>query len=140
LDVNRLIEGYRWHWVCGVVKREYSEFVKKLDLPHLLLLNCNREAELFLSLNNFSFNSSHFLQKKGVAMGTHMGPSYACLFMGYVEHSLFHQSYSGLLPQLLYRYIDDYFGATSYSHLDLEKFINFDSNSHPSITLHMVHL
>eukprot|EP00061_Rhincodon_typus_P007767 g29781.t1 len=51
-------------------------------------------AEISLILNNISFNSSYFLQVRGVAMGTYMGPSYACLFMGYVEHSLF-QSYSG---------------------------------------------
>eukprot|EP00061_Rhincodon_typus_P013539 g39972.t1 len=31
---------------------------------------------------------------KGVATGTRMGPSYACLFVGYVEQSLF-QSYTG---------------------------------------------
>eukprot|EP00061_Rhincodon_typus_P014959 g42362.t1 len=42
-------------------------------------------AELVLTLNNFSFNSSHFLQTKAVTMGTRMGPSYACLFVGYVE-------------------------------------------------------
>ena len=65
-------------------------------------------------------------------MGTHMGPSYACLFMGYVEHSLF-QAYPGPLPQLLYQYIDDYFGAVSFSRPDLEKFINFASSLHPSI-------
>eukprot|EP00061_Rhincodon_typus_P004629 g23050.t1 len=41
-------------------------------------------TELVLTLNNFSFNFSHFPQTKGVAMGTHMGPSYACLFVGYV--------------------------------------------------------
>eukprot|EP00061_Rhincodon_typus_P018889 g48260.t1 len=35
-----------------------------------------RFTELILTLNIFSFNSSHFLQTKGVAMGTRMGPSY----------------------------------------------------------------
>eukprot|EP00061_Rhincodon_typus_P017122 g45681.t1 len=49
-----------------------------------------RLAELALTLNNFSVNSSHFLQTKGVATGTRMGPSYACLFVGYMEQSLFH--------------------------------------------------
>eukprot|EP00061_Rhincodon_typus_P008071 g30348.t1 len=38
-----------------------------------------RLAELVLTLNNFSFDSSHFLQTKGMAMGTRMGLSYACL-------------------------------------------------------------
>eukprot|EP00061_Rhincodon_typus_P019121 g9303.t1 len=44
-----------------------------------------RLAELVLTINNFSFNSSNFLQTNGVAIGTRMGPSYACLFVGYVE-------------------------------------------------------
>eukprot|EP00061_Rhincodon_typus_P000303 g11240.t1 len=44
-----------------------------------------RLAELVLTLNNFSSNSSRFLQTRRVAMGTRMGPSYACLFVGYVE-------------------------------------------------------
>eukprot|EP00061_Rhincodon_typus_P000181 g10807.t1 len=56
-----------------------------------------RLAELVLILNNFAFNSSHFLQTKGAAMGTRMGPSYSCLFAGYVEQSLF-RTYTGPKP------------------------------------------
>eukprot|EP00061_Rhincodon_typus_P005832 g25816.t1 len=74
-----------------------------------------RLAGLVLTLNKFSFNSSHFLQTKGVAMGTRMGPSYTCLFVGYVEQSLFH-SYTGPIPHLFLRYIDDCIGAASCSH------------------------
>eukprot|EP00061_Rhincodon_typus_P005800 g25753.t1 len=81
-----------------------------------------RLTELVLTLNNFSFNSSHFLQTKGVAMGTLMGPSYACLFVGYVEYSC---SYTGPIPQLFLRYINDCIGAALCSHEELEQFINF---------------
>eukprot|EP00061_Rhincodon_typus_P013051 g39179.t1 len=63
-----------------------------------------RFTKLVLTLNNFSFNSSHFLQTNGVAMGTHMSPSYTCLFVGYVEQSLF-RSYTGPIPHLFLRYI-----------------------------------
>eukprot|EP00061_Rhincodon_typus_P003996 g21511.t1 len=63
-------------------------------------------TELILTLHNFSFNSSHFLQTKGVAIGTRMGPSYACPFVGYVEQSLF-DSYTGPIPHLFLRCIDD---------------------------------
>eukprot|EP00061_Rhincodon_typus_P008149 g30510.t1 len=37
-------------------------------------------TKLILTLNNFSFNASHFLQTEGVAMCTRIGPSYAWLF------------------------------------------------------------
>eukprot|EP00061_Rhincodon_typus_P007632 g29516.t1 len=40
-----------------------------------------RLAELILTLNNLSSNSTHFLQVRGVAMSTLTGPSYACLFV-----------------------------------------------------------
>eukprot|EP00061_Rhincodon_typus_P000211 g10922.t1 len=62
-----------------------------------------------------------------------MGPSYACLFMGYAEHSSF-QSYSGLHPQLFLRYINDIVGAASLFRPELENFFNFASNFHPAIT------
>eukprot|EP00061_Rhincodon_typus_P001648 g15371.t1 len=80
-------------------------------------------TKLVLTLNNFSFNSSHILQTKGMAMGTCMGPSYACLFVGYMEQSLF-RSYTGTIPYLFLCYIDDCISAASCSHKELEQFIN----------------
>eukprot|EP00061_Rhincodon_typus_P002984 g18994.t1 len=89
-------------------------------------------AELVLIFNNFSFNSSHFLQTKGVAMGTRMGPSCACLFVGYVEQSFF-QSYTGCIPQLFLHYIDDCICTASCSHEELEQFIHFTDTFHPNL-------
>ena len=43
-------------------------------------------SELVLTLNSFSFADSYYKQINGVAMGTKMGPSYANLFVGYIEH------------------------------------------------------
>ena len=45
-------------------------------------------------------------------MGIKMGPSYANLFMGYIEHKFLNQ-YNGLKPELCRRYIDDCVGASS---------------------------
>eukprot|EP00061_Rhincodon_typus_P004883 g23660.t1 len=84
---------------------------------------------IILTLNNFSFNSSHFLQTKGLAMGTRMGPNYACLFVRYVEQSLF-RSYT--IPHLFLRYIDDCIGTTSCSHEQLKQFIHFTNTFHPN--------
>ncbi|XP_062914076.1 uncharacterized protein LOC134351618 [Mobula hypostoma] len=91
-----------------------------------------RLAELVRTLNNFSLGSSHFLQTKGVAMGTRMGPSYACLFVGFVEQSMF-QSYSGICPPPFLRHIDDCTDAASCTHAELVDFINFASNFHPAL-------
>eukprot|EP00061_Rhincodon_typus_P003360 g19904.t1 len=87
-----------------------------------------RPTELVLTLNNFS----HSLQTKEVAMGTHTGPSYACLFAGYVEQSPF-RSYSGPSPHLFLCYINDCIGAASCSHEEFEQFINFTNTFHPNL-------
>ena len=42
-------------------------------------------TQFILTHNNFPFNSHHYLQFKGLAMGTRMSPSYANLFMGHLE-------------------------------------------------------
>eukprot|EP00061_Rhincodon_typus_P018512 g47712.t1 len=81
-------------------------------------------AELVLPLNNFSFDSSHFLQTKGVAMDTRMVLSYACRFVGFVEQALFN-SYAGTIPHIFLCYIDDCIGAAFCICKELEQFINF---------------
>ena len=53
-----------------------------------------RLAKLVLTLNCFSVAGNYYKQINGVAMGTRMGPSYANLFVGYVEHQFFNQ-YNG---------------------------------------------
>ena len=45
-----------------------------------------RSAEQVLILNWFSFGGNYYKQTNGVAMGTKMGPSYANLFVGFIEH------------------------------------------------------
>eukprot|EP00061_Rhincodon_typus_P015855 g43769.t1 len=52
--------------LCFFLSRRPDQFLSTDTLIRLV--------ELVLTLNNF-FNSSHFLQTKGVAMGTRMGPS-----------------------------------------------------------------
>eukprot|EP00061_Rhincodon_typus_P000043 g10234.t1 len=65
-------------------------------------------------------------------MGACMGPSYACLFVGYVEQSHF-RSYTGPKPHLFLRYIDDCIGAVSCTHEEIEQFIHFTNTFHPSL-------
>ena len=83
-----------------------------------------RLAELFLTLNCFTFSGEIFKQINGVAMGTKMGPNYANLFVGYVEEQIFNQ-FDGPKPELFGRYIDDCLGATSCTKEELEQFIAF---------------
>ena len=61
-----------------------------------------------------------------------MGPSYANLFVGYVEHQFFNQ-YDGPKPELYGRYIDDCIGAISSSREELDQFITSVNSFHPAL-------
>ena len=91
-----------------------------------------RLAELVLTLNAFTFNGEFYKQTGGVAMGSKMGPNYACLFVGYIEEQIARQ-YTGFVPQLHKRYIDDVLGVACCSRLELDNYINFVSNFHPAL-------
>ena len=65
-------------------------------------------------------------------MGSKMGPNYACLFVGYVEHQI-REQYTGFTPQLHKRYMDDIVGAASCRREELESFIDFVSNFQPAL-------
>ena len=99
------------------------------DPPTSTLL---RLAELVLTTNGFSFDQQFYVQVGGVAMGSKLGPSYACLFVGYQEY-LITQQYLGPFPHLIKRYINDIVGATSLPRDELQAFTNFVSNFHPAL-------
>ena len=60
------------------------------------------------------------------------GPSYANLFVGYIENQFFNQ-YNGPRPKLYRRYIDDCVGATSSTREELEQFIYSVNSFHPAL-------
>jgi hypothetical protein len=67
-------------------------------------------------------------------MGTKMGPSYACLFMGYLEiHILEEYTKNKIVPLQYLRYIDDGFGLFDTPLEDINRFIDYVGNFHPSI-------
>ena len=65
-------------------------------------------------------------------MGTKMGPSYANLFVGFIEQQFF-DKFDGTKPELYRRYIDDCFGATSCSRQELDYFITSVNSFHPAL-------
>eukprot|EP00061_Rhincodon_typus_P017061 g45590.t1 len=88
-------------------------------------------------LQNIRFPSPQHLiftmmSNEGVAMGTCMGPSYDCLFAGYVEQFLF-CSYTETIPHLFLGYINDCIGTASCSYKELKQFIHFSNTFHPNL-------
>ena len=64
-------------------------------------------------------------------IGTPFGPEYSCLAVGKQEIEI-SETYDGPCPEFHKRYIDDILGATSMSRENLDRFITFVSNFHPS--------
>ena len=69
----------------------------------------------------------------GVAMGTKMGPSYACLFVRHFEHTLL-QQYKKQVPEIYRSYMDDGTCTTSMKYNQLQDCISFVQNFHPAVT------
>ena len=100
-----------------------------LDPPTCTLV---RLAELVLTLYTFTFNGNFYQQTGGIAMGSRLGPNYACLFVGHIEEQIFKQFLSNK-PDLYKRYIDDIVGAASCSRAELNNFVTFVNNFHPNL-------
>ena len=66
-----------------------THFLNKRPVPQPPTHTLVRLAELVLTLNTFSFNGKYYSQSGGVAMGSRLGPNYACLFMGHFEEQIF---------------------------------------------------
>ena len=110
---------------CGLQALAY--FLDKRDIKEPTTSTLTRLAELVLTLNSFSFNNEYYRQRGGVAMGSRMGPNYACLFVGYVEQQI-RERYTGFIPQLHKRYI-----SATCRRDELDDFINFVANFHPAL-------
>ena len=86
-------------------------------------------THFILTHNYFSFNSLHYLQVKGTAMGTRMAPSYANLFMGSLEEDFLNSEDSK--PDLWLRFIDDIFLLWTHGHDSLLLFLERLNSRHP---------
>ena len=88
-------------------------------MPTDFLMEC---LDLVLKGNIFMFNDDLFIQRIGTAMGTRVAPTYACIFMGWLE-TQFLSEWSGVQPNLWKRYIDDIFFLWGGTVDDLQLFI-----------------
>ena len=87
---------------------------------------------LVLTLNNFQFNDTNYLQIGGTAMGTRLAPSFANLYMYHFEDKFVYPYH--LQPQVWYRYIDDVFMIWDYGKDELDKFVTHLNMCNANIT------
>ena len=121
-------------WTKGQVLHRERAHLKVPGSSIVLNVLLARKLPTFLSrLNEISGGcekialvSGSFLQYWG------LGPSYANLFVGYVEHQFFNQ-YDGPKPDFYGRYIDNCIGAISSSREELNRFITSVNSFHPAL-------
>ena len=83
--------------------------------------------------NIFIFNDKYYRQTVGTAMGTVAAPSYACIFMGWLEEQKLLGNWHGTKPRLYCRYIDDIIFIWDGTIEELRQFIDHLNVQHPSI-------
>jgi peptide-methionine (R)-S-oxide reductase len=98
-------------------------------------VNILKMLDLVLTKNNFDFNGKHYLQINGTAMGTRVAPTYANLFMDYIERNYVYNQ--PIKPRIWFRFIDDVYGVFRGSEQDLNTFHSYMNNIHPTIKFTM---
>ena len=111
-----------------------NDTLKNSNTPTSLKTVILTFLELILTLNNFIFNSEHYLQIKGCAMGTKCAPSYANLFMDNFETKYIYPT-TRLKTKLYLRFIDDIFMLWTGTLEDLKNFELAINEIHHSIKL-----
>ena len=98
-----------------------------------LTLNINnlfkKYLEYILKYNFFEFSGKYHRQKTGTAMSTHMAPSYACIFMGYLERQAL-TLIPGHLKPFMWKCYTDMLHIWPHGEDSFNKFINFLNSFH----------
>jgi len=90
--------------------------------------------EVVLNNNNFNLGDKHYIQKKGIAIGSKLGKNFACSYMRTWDEKLkqFHQQ-----PIFYKRFIDDGFGLWTGGEKNLISFANFANTIHSDIKIEL---
>ena len=96
-------------------------FLEKSHKKLCVVSTIMKFISLILKFNFFKFGNNFFIQRSGTAMGTKMAPSYANLFMGYLEKDLLMNCLHK--PLVWYRYIDDIFLIWTHGQEKLDDFL-----------------
>ena len=87
--------------------------------------------QLILEENSFKFNEKHFVQTRGIAMGTKMAVAFPVIFMVDLEKRLLVAS--PLKPLVWKRFINDIFCLWNIPMEEVSTFVNFTNSFHPMI-------
>ena len=87
---------------------------------------------MVLSCNILTFNNKFYWQEVGVAMGTRVAPTFANIFMSFIEKAML-RTWTGPMPLWYKRYIDDCIMLWTGTEDQLLLFLTHINNIHPLI-------
>ena len=127
MDVNSLYTNFSH---SGGVEACRS-FLTMNTIDQALINDIPTLVEFIMKHNLFVFDDEQYLQINGTAMGTKMVPTYANIFMYYIENTFL--SSSNLNPTAYFRYIDDIFLIWPHGIDTLQTFLENANITHPNI-------
>ena len=130
LDVKSLYTNIPNNEGIKAVKESYEKYKEKTVSAKVIITFLS----LILTLNNFVFNCTHYLQTMSCAMGTICAPSYANIFMATFEAKHIYP-YIKEMSLLYLRYIDDIFMIRKGTKVELVTFIKELNEKHKTIKL-----
>ena len=110
---------------------------QQVDMFELSLSDVRQLLEFVLNSNYFAFGNEVYRQRKGLAMGNHLAPPLAIIFMSKLETEAL--SLSPYKPQLYRRYIDDCITVWLHGLALLLEFVAFMNSRHPDIKFTIEH-
>ena len=102
-----------------------------IDILGLTLEDIRELLKLVLNNNYFTFNAKVYRQRHGVAMGNHLAPPFAILFMDQLEQKMLETAEK--TPALYKRYVDDNLMTWEHGEEDLKRFFEHCNSRHPNI-------
>ena len=111
--------------------KKLEQHEKDVDTLGISLEDIKSLLELVLANNYFKFGEKTFRQKKGIAMGNHLAPPLAIIFMDQLEQRMLRTAEHK--PETYDRYVDDCLMIWKHGQANLLKFINHCNGQHPNI-------
>ena len=108
-----------------------------IDMLDLTVEDAQRALQYTLANNVFEFGSQQYRQLKGIAMGNHLAPPLAIIFMASLEEAALQTC--ALTPCLYKRYIDDIIMLWRHGREELQQFVDHMNSQHPFIRFTVTH-
>ena len=115
----------------AAVIEKLNEHRDDIDTAGLTCEEIRSLLQLVLNNNYFKFGGKVFRQKKGVAMGNHLAPPLAIVFMDQLERRMLQRA--ELRPESYDRYVDDCIMVWKHGEANLQRFVDHCNQQHPSI-------